>query len=151
MTKLVILRHAKAEKLAPTDKDRPLSTKGQEQARQVKQWLDDHDIVLDYAVVSSAARTRETFSGLRSPCQVEFSDKAYNAAGYTLAQLVGECPDDASEIVIIAHNPGITELANDCGWQGVLSPGSAVLVEWDGVAADFETAELAVVSDFKPS
>ena len=151
MTKLVILRHAKAEKLAPTDKERPLAVKGQEQARQVKHWLDEKDIVLDYAVVSTAARTRETFSGLRAPCQVNYSDKAYNAPGYTLGSLVAECPDEATEIVIVAHNPGITELANDCGWQGVLSPGSAVLVEWDGPASEFETAEINVVADFQPS
>ena len=151
MTKLVILRHAKAEKVAPTDKDRPLAAKGQEQARAVKQWLDEKDIVLDYAVVSSATRTRETFAGLRAPCQVNYSDKAYNAPGYTLASLIAQCPDEATEIVVIAHNPGITELANDCGWQGVLSPGSAVLVEWDGPASEFETADITILGDFQPN
>lgn len=150
MTKLVILRHAKAEKIAPTDKERPLAAKGQEQARQVKQWLDSHDIVLDYAVVSTATRTRETFAGLRAACEVNYSDRAYNAPGYTLASLIAICPDKATEIVVVAHNPGITELANDCGWQGILSPASAVLVEWDGPASEFETADISVIADFKP-
>lgn len=150
MTKLVILRHAKAEKIAPTDKDRPLAAKGQDQARQVKQWLDAQDIVLDYAVVSTSTRTRETFAGLRATCPVNYSDRAYNAPGYTLANLIAISPDEAIEIVVVAHNPGITELANDCGWHGVLSPGSAVLVEWNGPASEFETADITVISDFKP-
>lgn len=151
MTKLVILRHAKAEKIAPTDKERPLAAKGQDQSRQVKQWLDDKDLVLDFAVVSTSVRTRETFAGLRAPCTVNYSEKAYNAPGYTLAQLVSECPDEATEIVVVGHNPGITELANDCGWQGIMSPGSAVLVEWQGHASEFETADIEVLGDFKPN
>lgn len=150
MTKLVILRHAKAEKIAPTDKDRPLAAKGQDQARQVKQWIDSLDLVLDYAVVSTATRTRETFASLRATCPVNYSDPAYNAPGYTLASLIAACPPEASEIVVVAHNPGITELANDCGWQGILSPASAVLVEWNGPASDFETADITVLADFKP-
>ena len=149
---LVILRHAHAKNHGPSgDHSRPLSEHGHAQAHETASFLRAHNVAPEYAVVSDAVRTTQTFADLKLDAPVEYSKRAYNADAETLAQLVSEAPDDITSVMLVAHNPGITDLAHSCGYDGIMSTGSAVIVEWDGTITDFVTADRRVVESFVPN
>jgi phosphohistidine phosphatase len=66
-------------------------------------------------VVSDAARTRQTWDRVApelggSPA-VRFEPRAYAASALTLLYLAQELPDRYRTALLIAHNPGLSELA----------------------------------------
>ena len=149
---LVIMRHAHAQNQGPAgDHSRPLSSHGHAQVHETASFLKSHQLDVDYAIVSDAVRTTETFADLDIQAQVEFSKRAYNASTQTLSQLVSESPEECETVMVVAHNPGITDLALSCGYNDVMSTGTAVIVEWDGVPSDFISADKHVIASFSPS
>lgn len=151
MTRLVLMRHAKAVPHAASDWDRPLSDRGREQAREAGQWLRAQGLLPDAAIVSSSRRTCETVDGLELDLSIEPTDDAYNATGAELADLVRSCADDSAVIVVVAHNPGVSDLAEACGHAGHMTPGSAVVVSWEGSPCDFGSVPVELVGSFVPS
>lgn len=149
---LVLMRHAHAQNHGPDgDHSRPLSEHGRAQAHETANFLRSYNIAPDYAIVSDAVRTTETFLDLQFESKVEFSKRAYNATANTLAQLITEVADDISSIVLVAHNPGVTDLAYMSGYEHNMSTGTAVIIDWDGSPADFVSADKRVVANFSPS
>lgn len=68
---LILWRHADAEYIAPSDLQRPLSSKGQKQAGKMARWLRDHLDGRPVRVISSAAyRARETAAALGEKIEV---------------------------------------------------------------------------------
>ena len=63
--RLMIFRHAKAEKGAPgtRDRDRPLAARGLKDAPRMGAYMAHHALVPRHALVSPARRTRETWDG----------------------------------------------------------------------------------------
>ena len=63
MRRLLLLRHAKAEKAQPGERDheRKLAARGRDDAPQLGTYLVRHGLVPDLVVVSTAARARETW------------------------------------------------------------------------------------------
>ena len=61
--RLMLLRHAKAEKAegAMRDRDRRLNERGRSDASLIGAYLAHHELVPDLAVVSAAQRTRESW------------------------------------------------------------------------------------------
>ena len=150
--KLAIIRHAHANASgASGDFSRELSNRGHQQAVQAANFLNSSEFIADYAVVSAAVRTSQTFADLGLDCPTEYSLAAYNANATTLARLVQEAPDDAQSIGLVAHNPGVTDLAIACGYDNVMTTASVVIVEWSGTAADFGDAQISVIDHFSPS
>lgn len=117
MLRLHLLRHAQAASaLNGVDKDRPLSEEGIEQAKTVGKCMDDIDLVL----CSSAERTRMTLEALKAAGakfeKTVYSDDLYNAmAGDILSAIQSS---HAARILVIAHNPGIHQLANMLAGSG---------------------------------
>jgi phosphohistidine phosphatase len=114
MRQLVLFRHAKAVPAddAPDDFDRALANRGREDAPRVARALRDAGAAPDVVLVSEARRTRETWD-LAAPsfpgAEVRFLRKLYLAPAETLlteAQRAG-----AERVMIVAHNPGVHELA----------------------------------------
>jgi len=114
---LWLLRHAKsswADDSVP-DHERPLNARGQEAARRLGRFLAGADALPDLVLCSSALRTRQTFEGLAAelaeppPCQVE-RDLYLASAGDLLSRLQA-VPEAIQSVMVIAHNPGIGELA----------------------------------------
>lgn len=110
MPKLYLLRHAEAgSALSGDDKDRPLTPRGQKQAAEVAQYMKDIDVCL----CSTAKRTQMTLdiatdNGAEIK-KTEYFDELYNApAGSILATLQNRREEN---ILIVAHNPGIHQLA----------------------------------------
>jgi phosphohistidine phosphatase len=113
---LHLLRHAKSNWDQPlADHDRPLNGRGRRSADALARHLPAAGITPRLILCSSAARTRETLerirSGLPDDVQVLVERDLYGASAGALLARVRELPDRATSAMVIAHNPGIGDLA----------------------------------------
>jgi phosphohistidine phosphatase len=113
--RLILLRHAKSDWPDVPDRDRPLAKRGRRDAPRIGRWLHEHGYQPDVVVVSAAARTRQTWDlvapELGGSPAVRFEPRAYAASALTLLYLAQELPDRYRTALLIAHNPGLSELA----------------------------------------
>ncbi len=113
--RLILLRHAKSEWPDVPDRDRPLAKRGRRDAPRIGRWLHEHGYQPDVVVVSAAARTRQTWDlvapELGGSPAVHFEPRAYAASALTLLYLAQELPARYRTALLIAHNPGLSELA----------------------------------------
>lgn len=115
MRQLILLRHAKASANSETgaDIDRPLARRGRIDAPEIGQALASAGAEPDVALVSSARRTRETWELVADwfpDTQVEFLDRLYLADTDRLMRAAED--SGAASVMIVAHNPGLHELAS---------------------------------------
>ena len=113
--RLILLRHAKSDWPDVPDRDRPLAKRGRRDAPRVGRWLNEHGYQPDVVVCSAARRTRQTWDLVApelgcSPA-VRFEPRAYGASALTLLYLAQELPSRYRTALLIAHNPGLSELA----------------------------------------
>ena len=114
--RLILLRHAKSDWPDVPDRDRPLAKRGRRDAPRIGRWLHEHGYQPDVVVCSAARRTRQTWDLLApelggSPA-VRFEPRAYAASAMTLLYLAQELPSRYRTALLIAHNPGLSELAS---------------------------------------
>ena len=108
----MLLRHAKAEAHRDDDHARRLAPRGREDAARVRRWLTDQGLVPGRVVVSTAARTRETWelAGV-GPAEPEYDDRVYEASVQDLREVVEETAPDVGTLVLVGHNPAVERLA----------------------------------------
>jgi phosphohistidine phosphatase len=111
MKKLVLIRHAKAEKdIGGKDFDRPLKYPGIQDARFMADLIREKGIIPQLIITSPALRTKTTaeiFSdGLKLPPPQE-EKSIYEATQQTLLKVVNRISDDLDFVAIVGHNPGI--------------------------------------------
>ncbi len=113
MKRLVLLRHAKAVgKDAERDFERVLAPRGREQMKAMSGHLAEME--LDLALVSPAARTRETWTLARRPeVTTRFDQRIYEASERELLKVAQEADVTATSLVLVGHNPAFEELALD--------------------------------------
>jgi len=117
MRRLLLLRHAKAERLQPggRDPDRVLAARGRGDAKTLGAYLARHDFIPDRAVVSTSARTRETWTLLAAAMgkatPVSFEERLYDASPESILQTIKETGPDTGTLMVVGHNPGLQELA----------------------------------------
>jgi phosphohistidine phosphatase len=113
--RLILLRHAKSDWPDVPDVDRPLAKRGRRDAPRIGRWLHEHRYQPDVVVCSIARRTRQTWDlvapELGGSPAVRFESRAYAASALTLLYLVQELPTRYRTALLIAHNPGLSELA----------------------------------------
>lgn len=121
---LILLRHAEALPGSASNRDheRPLSAHGQGQAENVAHLLMDRGLELELILCSSSLRTRETAARIhrRFPdARLELLDDLYNADPARIRALLAERGGTARCVLVIAHNPGISQLAGElCALEG---------------------------------
>ena len=130
---LVLIRHAKSDWSVPiTDRDRPLAKRGRKQAPATGEWIAAHLPPIDLAVVSVAARARQTWERVSRALpdgieQVE-SATAYTLDGRDLRDLVASLPPSAQVVALVGHNPAAEELIEELTGEWVPMPTSSVAV-----------------------
>jgi len=144
MKHLILMRHAKAEKDAPSgeDYDRPLAERGLEEATSVAQALKAYGLKPDFAIVSPAQRTRQTFEqvcGVFGDIPTVMDKAFYNAGAQALRTAVETHEEAGACILVVAHNPGIQYLAAEYMFEGAAS-----MTAIDKVRGGFPTATAAV-------
>jgi phosphohistidine phosphatase len=116
MRRLLILRHAKSDWPAGvSDRERPLAQRGLEAAPAMGRYIAAEGLQPDFALVSPARRTRETWAlvkcALGGEVAERFEPRIYNARTETLLALVNALPEEAKTVLLVGHNPGCEELA----------------------------------------
>jgi phosphohistidine phosphatase len=119
--RLMLLRHAKAEKAEPgmRDRDRPLAPRGRKDAQRLGAYLAHHSLVPDRAIVSPARRTRETWECLGSRLAAapgglpaaDFDDRLYNASAQAGLDVLTETDPSIGTLLVVGHNPSVHEMA----------------------------------------
>lgn len=139
--RLVLLRHAKAvAKDAPSDFDRVLAPRGQAQMTAVAKYLAGRDgraIRPDLALVSPAARTRETWAAAKLPkVEARFEDGIYEASPKALLAVVRGVEEGPRTVMLVGHNPSIEELAGKLtgGASGGFPTAAFAVIELEGEA-----------------
>lgn len=113
--RLVIIRHAKAEGYAASDAERVLAPRGREDAKVAGTWLAELGITPDVALVSTAARTRETWQLIAEAAgwstTPEFDEALYGADEDTILDLIAATDESVATLLVIGHNPTVGMLA----------------------------------------
>ena len=109
--KLILMRHAKSSWDQPVaDHDRALNDRGYSSARTMGVWLKSCGHLPQEALISTARRTRDTFYGLQVTTEhVEFMSSLYHPSVQNLLSALQSAT--APSVILISHNPGITEFA----------------------------------------
>jgi len=118
MKRLLIVRHAKAEKTAPRggDFDRPLAPRGEADAVEMGRRLARSKTHPDAIVTSPAERALATARLIARELDFPWDElrtakSVYLACAGSLLELVRELPSGAESAMIVGHNPGVSELA----------------------------------------
>ena len=144
---LFLIRHAKSDyPPGVQDHDRPLSSRGRQDAAVAANWLDASEIVRSPAIalVSSARRAQDTwailFTGLakipRDEIQVLTRPDLYEAGVGTVLTMITENCTNVQSLIVIGHNP--TLHATALHLAGASAAGSVI-------AQRFPTCAIAVV------
>jgi phosphohistidine phosphatase len=118
MFELMLMRHAKSDWRSHTaDIDRPLNKRGTEDAVRMGAYLMRESLVPDKMIVSAARRTQETASLLLENLpvpeeQVIVDQDLYLADLEMLCETIELFAADNSRLLILAHNPGMDNLAS---------------------------------------
>ena len=108
---LILMRHAKSSWEQPgDDRARVLNARGRRAATDLGAWLRRAGHVPDRALVSDAARTRETWERLRLEAEAEFLPGLYCAEAHRMLDILRSA-GGARTVLMLGHNPGIAELA----------------------------------------
>ncbi|MEV5318978.1 histidine phosphatase family protein [Streptomyces sp. NPDC052687] len=113
--RIVLFRHAKADWPQVNDHERPLAERGRKDAAEAGRRLADTGIPFDLALCSTATRTRETWKlavhEFSHRPKTVYEERIYEASPGELIALLNETPDDAQNVLLIGHNPGVHGLA----------------------------------------
>ncbi|MDP9080552.1 MAG: histidine phosphatase family protein [Bacteroidota bacterium] len=111
MKKLLLVRHAKAEKdTAGRDFDRPLKYIGMQDAGFMADRIKDKGLIPELIITSPAQRTLTTAEifadhlGLPEPAK---NKAIYEASEKTLLRVINAFPNEVGFVALVGHNPGI--------------------------------------------
>ena len=115
MQRLILMRHAKTEPWSEgiDDHARALTPVGHEAATAMALALKSEGWSPDRAIVSTARRTRETWTHLSKvfdACEMTIEEDLYLAGERGVADMISD-NDAARTLIIIGHNPGLHDLA----------------------------------------
>jgi phosphohistidine phosphatase len=117
MRRLTLIRHAKASSpLGGIDFERPLSPKGLQEAPVVARGFAALDDPPDRILTSGARRAQHTAEIFATalgfpPEQIEVVPEIYSAYDTTLVNLLQWQPDSSRHLLLVGHNPAISQLA----------------------------------------
>jgi phosphohistidine phosphatase len=119
MKTLYLVRHAKAGDHSNLhDFERTLNVRGEKEAAQVAKKLFERRISIDLILASPAYRTLGTAQiiskAMHYPADKIATDKRiYEAEDKTLMNVLSEVSDVNQSVMMVGHNPGCTEFANN--------------------------------------
>ncbi len=119
MKTLYLVRHAKSSWSFDdlSDQQRPLNDRGRHDAPRMGKALKERDIKPDLVVSSSAVRALSTAVLLARELdyphdKIRVEPRIYASDRETLLGIIQALPDPAESVLLVGHNPTITEVAN---------------------------------------
>jgi phosphohistidine phosphatase len=126
---VIIVRHAHAEwpSYSGADFDRPLTSRGLAEARSSARAINDAGHRPSIMLASPACRTRQTAEILAEEFQlaqesVLYVDSLYNASSGTLAAELRAAMAPGGLALLVAHNPGVSDLVRELGVDSQAQP-----------------------------
>jgi phosphohistidine phosphatase len=136
--RLLIVRHAKAEKVAPRGGDfaRPLAPRGEadavEMGRRLARGKTHPDAIVTSPAKRALATARLIARELDFPwAEIQTEKAAYLAEVGTLMDVVRRIDEGAESALLVGHNPGVSELAHALarGFDQELPTGAVVEID----------------------
>ncbi|KUG08126.1 SixA phosphatase family protein [Solirubrum puertoriconensis] len=119
MKTLYLMRHAKSSWNFDglSDKERPLNSRGRADAPHMGQALASRNIQPDLLVSSPAVRALSTAALVAKelnypPDSIQVIPGIYEADAERLFDIITELPDEASSVLLVGHNPTLTDTVN---------------------------------------
>jgi len=138
MKQLTLVRHAKSSWSHPhlKDFDRPLNDRGMRDAPAMANHLQQQGLLPDFIISSAANRAQSTARMLAEVLlgdseQIVTDTELYGAGAETLLNQIRMVDNQVEHLMLVAHNPTITELLD-------------ILVD-DGAGQDMATCAVAVI------
>lgn len=144
---LLLVRHAKSswDEVALSDRDRPLSERGKHDAPMMGERLARDGVKPDLILSSPARRALSTarLIAVALDYQVGYilvDDRLYACDAKTLLGVIAELGDDLKRVMIVGHNPELTELTHQLAREITRMPTCAVAqftfdgVPWSAIA-----------------
>ncbi len=149
MKTLLLMRHAKSSwKDVKKNEDilRPLDKKGEKDARKMTDLLEEHELLPQVILTSTARRARETANVFFARCCDEITfialNALYMAEPSTVLEILKALPDSAQRVMVIGHNPGLEGLLQHLTGEVESLPTASVAVlqlpidHWTTVSLD---------------
>ncbi len=114
---IYLLRHAKARRADPNlrDFERPLSPRGEHALEKMRRYLEFMELKPDLVLCSSAARARQTLTGILpaigEDVSTTFDSRIRRFGERGLLNRLRRLPDSLASVMVVGHNPGIHALA----------------------------------------
>ncbi len=149
MKRLTLFRHAKSswKDAALADHDRPLSGRGERDAPKMGARLLARkarpSLIMASTAVRAVTTARQVAESLAYPMEfLQTERRLYLAAPNEILELIESQEDNFSDLLIVGHNPGLTDLANqllpDLGLDNLPTAGVVAMEfptrEWSKVA-----------------
>jgi len=116
MKRLTLVRHAQAESAFAEESDfeRTLTRRGAEDAAEMARRFRQRKLHPSLILASTAVRATSTAEifGRILRCQVQTDDRLYTAGPGDYLKVLRECDAKYAHVLVVAHNPGITEFAD---------------------------------------
>ena len=119
MKTLYLIRHAKSSWKFPEldDFDRPLNKRGKRDAPMMGQRLYQQGILPDLIISSPAKRAKRTARAVAEAIgyfqsAIQYDEVVYDASAEDMVTSLRSVSDRVATLMLVAHNPGLTELAN---------------------------------------
>ncbi len=135
--KIFLLRHGEAmmPDYGMKDIERPLTSKGANQIRELGKELAQTSFKPDLVYCSPAVRTQQTLEHLSESMgqewETELRPDIYEAAVRSLFEVLCESDNSIQSILLVGHNPGITYLAEYLSGEGIVGMRPGDLVKLD--------------------
>ncbi len=113
MKQLLLMRHAKSswDNAYLADHERPLNARGKRDAPLMGLIIKEKDWIPHHVFSSDSKRTAETIEGLQDNlADLNFSlhPELYHASAESILEHIRLCSLETDRVMILAHNPGIT-------------------------------------------
>jgi phosphohistidine phosphatase len=162
MKTLYLMRHAQAVSAAPPlmgDHERFLTPQGTKDAIAVGKFMEARVMYPDFVLSSSSVRTIQTarlvfgvlFSKEGSKVSTHFDRKLFHASAPEIVAEIRMMDDSVDRLMVVAHNPGVADLARAFGKIETYAPGTLAVFRvgrenW----ADFSPEAVTLEEVFAP-
>jgi phosphohistidine phosphatase len=143
MIQLVLARHAKSDWGQPglSDHDRPLNARGERDAPEMARTIVRQGVRPEVLLSSTAVRARTTAAAFAAAFGIEVDERVelYGASGDEVLAIARDT--GAAEVMVVAHDPGMSELVSELAGRDVSMTTCAVAVftwndgDWNDVGA----------------
>ncbi len=146
MTRLYVLRHAKAASALPgmRDFDRPLEASGRLASGILAEKLAENGTQIDQIISSPSARTRETLDEatrfLKNKPTIKFEQEIYSGEWDSYLDFI-RAAKGARSLMIVGHNPACEDIVHQLVGKGEkqalrtlldgFSPGTLAVIDFD--------------------